>query len=82
MYEGKHFVSARASIACPYYIGDDCKRTIRCEGPMDGAKLDLVFDSKPQMQFHLDGLDAVLIQQLAMLFGKRPVTVSVTVTAK
>lgn len=30
----------------------------------------------------MDGLDAVLIQQLAMLFGTRPVTVSVTVTAK
>lgn len=30
----------------------------------------------------MDGLDAVLIQQLAMLFGKRPVTVSVTVTAR
>lgn len=43
MYEGKHFVSARASIACPYYIGDDCKRTIRCEGPIEGTTLDLQF---------------------------------------
>lgn len=54
-FEAKNVCCARATVVCPYYIADDCKRTIRCEGPMDGAKLDVVFDSKPQMQFHLEG---------------------------
>ena len=55
MYEGKHFVSMRASIACPYYIGDDCKRTIRCEGPIEGTKIDLQFRTKEDKAAHFKG---------------------------
>lgn len=54
-FETKNIGHPRVTVVCPYYIADDCKRTIRCEAPMDGAKLDLVFESKPQMRFHLEG---------------------------
>lgn len=53
--EKKSVCCSRAEVACPYYIADDSKRIIRCEGPIDDAKLDLVFDSKPQMQSRLKG---------------------------
>ena len=45
----------RSSVVCPFFLADDSKRTIRCEGPVDNSRLDLIFDTKEQMRFHMEG---------------------------